>query len=443
MQEKFQKYSALSQELAKAAAAKDYAKLLDLLQQQVALVGKSGFDHGVANFNLACVLARMGRKDDAMKALNLAVDQGFSDADRIKNANNLKSLRGDKRFAAVLKRADPDADDETSEPAPPTEKKHGMLGVALNDGAVIQTVAPDSAADKAGLQPGDAIVRIDDQPIKQRADVVAIVSKKAAGDKIRVTFVRDGKEQAVDVVLVNRRPMPMSHRRNRPKSRPRQAPPPSGADRSPSSSHSQRKAAPLDKAASLKAGLKWLASQQLEDGSFPASDEFGPIMHFTVAISSLSGMALMTDQQYWPQVQKTLDFILSNLHKDGYIYCGRGPSFKGMWEHGFATQFLAEAVLHMRREGKDVSAIMPKLREATALIRQAQNIEGGWGYRPLPDPHAEVGPAAAQLDALLLARQAGVDVDQRCDQPRTSQPGGFADAGRQRHFPRRVAIVQL
>jgi tetratricopeptide (TPR) repeat protein len=123
MRERFQKYSALSQELPKAAAAKDSAKLLNLLQQQVAVVGKSGFDHGAANFNLACVLARMGRKDDAFKALNLAVDQGYSDADRIKGANNLKSLRGDKRFAAVIKRADPDADDETSEPVPPTAEK--------------------------------------------------------------------------------------------------------------------------------------------------------------------------------------------------------------------------------------------------------------------------------------------------------------------------------
>jgi hypothetical protein len=123
LREKFQKYSELSQELPKAAAAKDSAKLLDLLQQQVAIVGKSGFDHGHANFNLACVLACLGRKDDAIKALNVAVDQGFTDADRIKNANNLKSLRGDKRFAAVIKRADPDADDETSEPVPPTAEK--------------------------------------------------------------------------------------------------------------------------------------------------------------------------------------------------------------------------------------------------------------------------------------------------------------------------------
>jgi hypothetical protein len=415
MPERFQKYSALSQELPKAAAAKDSAKLLDLLQQQVALVGKSGFDHGHANFNLACILARMGRKDDAIKALNLAVDQGFTDADRMKNANNLKSLRRDKRFTAVLKRADPDADDETSEPASSPEKKRGILGVAVDDGAIIQRVGPDSAAEKAGLKPDDAIVRIDDQPIKQRADLVAILSKKAAGDKIRVTFTRDNKQQTVDVVLAEppadadiAPPQPPK------KATPPKGPSPSGADRSPSSNHSQRKAAPLDKAASLKAGMKWLASQQLEDGSFPASDEFGPIMQFTVAISALSGMALMTDEQYRPQVEKTLNFILANVHKDGYIYGGRGPSFKGMWEHGFATQFLAEALLHMQRQGKDVSAILPKLQVASDLIRRAQNIEGGWGYRARPDPHAEVGPAAAQLDALLLARQAGIEVDQPC-----------------------------
>ena len=99
-----------------------------------------------------------------------------------------------------------------------------------------------------------------------------------------------------------------------------------------------------------------------------------------------------------------------------------------MWEHGFATQFLAEAVLHMRREGKDVSAIMPKLRAAAALIRQAQNIEGGWGYRPLPDPHAEVGPAAAQLDALLRGQTGRSRSGPARDQSRASQPGGFAVA---------------
>ena len=75
------------------------------------------------------------------------------------------------------------------------------MGVALDDRAVILSLAPDYGAAKAGLQPGDAIVRVDDQPIKQRADVAAIVSHKAPGDKVRLTFVRDGKENTVEVAL--------------------------------------------------------------------------------------------------------------------------------------------------------------------------------------------------------------------------------------------------
>ena len=105
MPERFQRYSALSQELAKAAADKNYAKMIDLCQQQVALVGESGFDGGRTNYNLARVLARVGRKDDALKALNLAIDQGFDNVNRIKEDKNLKSLRDDKRFDEATQKA--------------------------------------------------------------------------------------------------------------------------------------------------------------------------------------------------------------------------------------------------------------------------------------------------------------------------------------------------
>ena len=83
----------------------------------------------------------------------------------------------------------------------PIGKKHGLLGVNLGDGAVIQSVASGSAAAKAGLQVGDAIIRIDDRPIKQTPELTALVRAKFAGDKIRLVFVRGGKEQAVEATL--------------------------------------------------------------------------------------------------------------------------------------------------------------------------------------------------------------------------------------------------
>ena len=69
------------------------------------------------------------------------------------------------------------------------------MGVAFGEGAVIQMVAPDSAAAKAGLREGDVIAAIDDRPIKEQADLAAVMGTKAAGDKVRVAFKRDGKER--------------------------------------------------------------------------------------------------------------------------------------------------------------------------------------------------------------------------------------------------------
>ena len=65
----------LQSELVKAANAGDHAKVAEICRQQAALA--RGRDQGLSNFNLACALAHLGQKDEALKALQLAVDQGF------------------------------------------------------------------------------------------------------------------------------------------------------------------------------------------------------------------------------------------------------------------------------------------------------------------------------------------------------------------------------
>ena len=103
------------------------------------------------------------------------------------------------------------------EPAeePGRREQRGALGVTLGDGAIIQSVGPDSAAAKAGLQPGDAIVRVHGQPIKQRADVAVIVSQRFAGDKVRLTYSATARIRSLTWCLANRRPMPAAQRQRR------------------------------------------------------------------------------------------------------------------------------------------------------------------------------------------------------------------------------------
>ena len=62
---------------------------------------------GLANtwYDLGCVAALAGRSGDAFADLQQAVDHGYSDGDHMKSDDDLKSLRGDPRFEALVAQA--------------------------------------------------------------------------------------------------------------------------------------------------------------------------------------------------------------------------------------------------------------------------------------------------------------------------------------------------
>lgn len=85
--------------------------------------------------------------------------------------------------------------------------QHAKLGVLLSGaadvtGALVAEI-PDanSAAGKAGIQQGDVIVSFDGDDISDPTELVYAVRAAQPGDTVSVTFLRDGKEQTVDVVL--------------------------------------------------------------------------------------------------------------------------------------------------------------------------------------------------------------------------------------------------
>lgn len=68
-------------------------------------------------------------------------------------------------------------------------------------GVLVRSVQTATPADKAGLDRYDVITKIDDKDIDSVTDLQSALYKKKVGDKMKVTFYRDGKEQSVDVDL--------------------------------------------------------------------------------------------------------------------------------------------------------------------------------------------------------------------------------------------------
>lgn len=75
------------------------------------------------------------------------------------------------------------------------------LGIEAGAGAVITQVEPDSAAEAAGLRPGDLIVSVDGRSIAGAADLRSQIGLKRLGREIRIGVVRDGQTLTLTATL--------------------------------------------------------------------------------------------------------------------------------------------------------------------------------------------------------------------------------------------------
>jgi len=73
------------------------------------------------------------------------------------------------------------------------------LGLKNRQGALVPQVEAGSAADKAGILPGDVIVSIDGFEIHKAHDLPIRVARHAPGDKVKIGLIRDGKAKMITV----------------------------------------------------------------------------------------------------------------------------------------------------------------------------------------------------------------------------------------------------
>lgn len=76
------------------------------------------------------------------------------------------------------------------------------VGLPSGYRAVIGAVNPGSAADQAGLMPGDQIIEIENQTIADWQEMTEIVQQQEAGQTIRVTVQRNEQRLEMDVLPV-------------------------------------------------------------------------------------------------------------------------------------------------------------------------------------------------------------------------------------------------
>ncbi|MCS6862918.1 MAG: PDZ domain-containing protein, partial [Abditibacteriales bacterium] len=77
--------------------------------------------------------------------------------------------------------------------------QRAVLGVFIgegddNQGAPVQRVAPGSPAERAGLRPGDVLLKIDNAPVLNFAQLTDVLAEKQPGDRVKLLLRREGKE---------------------------------------------------------------------------------------------------------------------------------------------------------------------------------------------------------------------------------------------------------
>ena len=87
------------------------------------------------------------------------------------------------------------------------DSNRAFLGVSSvradenTEGAKVKEVTKGSAAEKAGLKEGDLITRVDEIAISDPQDLGEAIHKYKSGDKITLTYKREGKEEKTTITL--------------------------------------------------------------------------------------------------------------------------------------------------------------------------------------------------------------------------------------------------
>jgi serine protease Do len=88
---------------------------------------------------------------------------------------------------------------------PVTPEMAESMGMKTAKGAIIAEAMPGTPAAEAGLKPGDVITRLNGKDVKDAADLTMRIGSFKPGDKVELTYLRDGADKTAQVTLADQK----------------------------------------------------------------------------------------------------------------------------------------------------------------------------------------------------------------------------------------------
>ena len=183
---------------------------------------------------------------------------------------------------------------------------------------------------------------------------------------------------------------------------------------------------------SVERGLKWLATQQEKDGSFPTIEIGQP------GVTGLCLMAFMAqghipgEGEYGDQLQRALDYIVSCQKHNGVLAAaapngerisraiGHQVGFTSVYNHAVAGLVLSECyAMAGSDQNKQIKPIIQKALDVTYQMQDFKkdrkvDDEGGWRYLDDYDNvDSDLSITGWQLMFMRSAKNAGFDIEEQ------------------------------
>jgi S1-C subfamily serine protease len=89
----------------------------------------------------------------------------------------------------------------------PVPRRHAVIaGVENKMGALLAQIEPDGPASRAGLLPGDVVIKLDGIAINGVDDLIRVLDRDRIGRSLEMDVLRLGRLRAIEIHPIERKP---------------------------------------------------------------------------------------------------------------------------------------------------------------------------------------------------------------------------------------------